>query len=61
MRYNTVNDICYGSVINSYYDWINMLNSLKDKNPNRFEEFSYSDETIYHYLEKVEQEQHTLD
>lgn len=56
-----MNEAHYGYVINTHYDWINMLNTMKKNKSNRFEEFSYGQETIYHFLERIEQEQHTPD
>lgn len=56
-----MNESHYGWKINCYYDWLNMLNSMKQKNPQRFKEFQYSNSTIYDYLVKLEHEQHIHD
>jgi hypothetical protein len=51
----------YGYIVNTHYDYINMLNKMKKKNPQRFTEFNYSEETIYHHLDRIQQEQHLYD
>jgi len=51
----------YGWVVDKRYDWINMLNRMKKVNPCRFEEFNYSDSDIYHYIDRLQQEQHVCD
>jgi hypothetical protein len=51
----------YGWVVDKRYDWINMLTTMQNKKPQRFEEFKYSQETIYHYLDRVQQEQNLHD
>lgn len=51
----------YGWVVDKRYDWINMLTKMKETNPQRFEEFQYSNQTIYHYLDRLQQEQNTYD
>lgn len=51
----------YGWVVDKHYDWINMLHQMKKKNPQRFTEFNYSEETIYHHLDRIQQEQHLYD
>jgi 23S rRNA maturation-related 3'-5' exoribonuclease YhaM len=51
----------YGWVVDKRYDWINMLLKMQSKNPNRFEEFKYSNTDIYHYLDRVQQEQNVYD
>jgi hypothetical protein len=51
----------YGWVVNSHYDWVNMLTKMEKKKPQRFEEFQYSKETIYHYLDRIQQEQNLYD
>lgn len=56
-----MNEAHYGFVVNCYYDYINMLTTMKKKKPQRFEEFQYSCETIYHYLDRLQNEQHMLD
>lgn len=56
-----MNDVHYGWVVNTHYDWINMLSKMKENKPHRFEEFQYSHETIYHYLDRIQQEQNLYD
>jgi hypothetical protein len=51
----------YGWVVDKRYDSINMLSKMRDNNPQRFEEFKYSQETIYHHLDRVQQEQNLYD
>jgi len=51
----------YGYVVNTRYDWINMLTKMEKHKPERFKEFEYSKATIYHYLDRVQQEQNTYD
>ena len=51
----------YGWVVDKRYDWINMLHKMQKSNPLRFKEFKYSQETIYHYLDRVQQEQNLYD
>jgi hypothetical protein len=51
----------YGWVVDKRYDWINMLSRMRDNNPQRFEEFQYSNATIYHHLDRVQQEQNLYD
>lgn len=51
----------YGWVVDKHYDWINMLNKMEKINPRRFKEFKYSKETIYHHLDRVQQEQNLYD
>lgn len=55
-----MNDAHYGWGVNCDWDWVNMLTQLKAKNPQRFYDF-YNDSTIYYYLEKLQDRQHTLD
>jgi hypothetical protein len=38
-----------------------MLSRMRDNNPQRFEEFQYSNATIYHHLDRVQQEQNLYD
>jgi hypothetical protein len=47
----------YGWVVDKRYDWINMLSKMRDNNPQRFEEFQYTNATIYHYIDRVQMEQ----
>ena len=51
----------YGWVVDKRYDWINMLTKMKENKPQRFEEFQYSNATIYHHLDRLNQEQNTYD
>lgn len=51
----------YGWVVDTRYDWINMLHKMEKCNPIRFEEFQYSKSTIYHYLDRIQQEQNLDD
>ena len=51
----------YGWVVDKRYDWINMLTKMQQKKPQRFSEFQYSSATIYHYLDRLNQEQNTYD
>jgi hypothetical protein len=56
-----MNDTHYGWVVNTHYDWINMLTKMERNKPHRFEEFQYSNGTIYHYLDRIQQEQNLYD
>lgn len=56
-----MNENSYGQIINHHYDWINMLNTMKNNKPQRFEEFEYSHATMYYYLDKIQQEQNLHD
>ena len=56
-----MNDAHYGYVVNTYWDHINMLSRMKDKNPERFNSFKYSNETIYHYIDKLQHKQNVYD
>jgi hypothetical protein len=38
-----------------------MLHKMEKKNPQRFREFKYSRETMYHYLDRIQQEQNVYD
>ena len=51
----------YGWVVDKRYDWINMLSKMQKTNPQRFREFKYSQETIYHHLDRIQQEQNLYD
>jgi hypothetical protein len=51
----------YGYVLDKRYDWLNMLIKMEQKNPRRFKEFQYSRETMYHYLDRIQQEQNIYD
>ena len=51
----------YGWIVNTHYDWINMLSTMEKKKPQRFDEFKYSKATLYHYLDRIGQEQNLYD
>jgi len=51
----------YGWVVDKRYDWINMLTKMQKNKPQRFEEFQYSQATIYHHLDRVQMEQNLYD
>lgn len=51
----------YGWVVDKRYDWINMLSKMQKKNPHRFKEFKYSQETIYYHIDRLQQEQNLYD
>jgi len=51
----------YGWIVDSHYQWINMLTKMEKSNPRRFREFKYSRETMYHYLDRIQQEQNIYD
>jgi hypothetical protein len=51
----------YGWVVDSRYQWINLLTKMEQNNPQRFREFKYSKATIYHHLDRLNQEQNTYD
>jgi len=51
----------YGYVLDKRYDWLNMLIKMEKKNPRRFKEFKYSRATMYHYLDRIQQEQNIYD
>lgn len=51
----------YGYVLDKRYDWLNMLIKMEQKNPRRFKEFQYSRETMYHYIDRIQQEQNIYD
>ncbi len=51
----------YGWGVDSRYQWINMLTKMQKNNPQRFNEFKYSQETIYHHLDRIQQEQNIYD
>lgn len=61
MRNLKMNEAQYGYTVNCHYDWINLLTKMKNKNPERFDAFSYTNQTIYHYLDKLQQEQNLYD
>ena len=51
----------YGWIVDSRYQWINMLHKMEKINPRRFKEFKYSKATLYHHLDRVQQEQNLYD
>ncbi len=51
----------YGWVVDKRYDWINMLTKMKENKPQRFEEFKYSNATIYFHIDRLNQEQNLHD
>ena len=51
----------YGYILDKRYDWLNFLIKMEKKNPQRFREFRYSRETMYHYLDRIQQEQNVYD
>ena len=51
----------YGWVMNTHYDWLNMLTKMEKHKPNRFDEFQYSKATIYYYLDRLQHEQNLHD
>jgi len=51
----------YGYVLDKRYDWLNMLIMMEKKNPQRFRELKYSRETMYHYQDRIQQEQNVYD
>ena len=56
-----MNDEHYGYVINTHYDWINMLTRMQKHKPDRFEEFNYTNNSIYYYLDRLQHEQNLYD
>ena len=56
-----MNDAHHGYVVNTLWDTVNMLTKLQRHKPQRFEEFQYSYETIYHYIDRLQHEQNVLD
>ena len=56
-----MNDTHYGWVINTHYDWINMLTKMQKNKPQRFDEFEYQETAIYHFLDRLQHEQNVLD
>jgi hypothetical protein len=55
-----MNDAYYGWGVDCDWDWLNLLIEMKAKNPQRFYAF-YNDASIYYYMEKLQDRQHTLD
>ena len=51
----------YGWVVDSRYQWINLFTKMEQNNPQRFKEFKYSKATIYHHIDRLNQEQNTYD
>jgi len=56
-----MNDAHYGYIVNTHYDYVNLLIKMENKNPQRFEEFRYTKASIYHYLDRIQQEQNVYD
>lgn len=56
-----MNEVHYGWVVNTHYDWVNMLVRMKTKNPERFKNFVYTEQSIYYYLDRIQQEQNIYD
>ena len=56
-----MNEANYGYIINTHYDYVNMLTKMEKNKPQRFDEFSYSKETIYHYIDRLQHEQNLHD
>jgi hypothetical protein len=52
-----MNEVHYGWVVNCHYDWVNMLIKMKESKPERFNHFSYGENTIYNYLDKIQHEE----
>lgn len=55
-----MNERHIGYEIDCDYQWINMLTKMREKNPQRFYEF-YDDNTIYHYMDKLQYRHLTTD
>jgi hypothetical protein len=56
-----MNEMHYGYIVNTHYDAINMLTKMQQNNPRRFKEFEYSTATIYHHIDRLNQEQNIYD
>jgi hypothetical protein len=56
-----MNEAHYGYVINTYWDNLNMLSKMQDKNPQRFEAFKYSQGHIYDMIDKLQHQQNLQD
>ena len=56
-----MNEAHYGWVVNTHYDYLNLLTRLEKHKPNRFDEFKYSKATIYYYLDRLQHEQNLHD
>jgi len=56
-----MNESHYGYVINTYWDQLNMLSKMKDKNPQRFDEFRYSQSNIYDMIDRLQHQQNLQD
>lgn len=56
-----MNESHYGWVVNTHYDWVNMLTKMQRSNPDRFKNFCYSEKTIYDFIEKIQHEQNIND
>ena len=55
------NERHYGYIVDKRYDWINMLLKMEKHKPRRFKEFDYSKATIYHHIDRLNQEQNIYD
>jgi len=51
----------YGYIINTYYNHLNMLSKMKDKNPQRFGAFDYSQTHIYDMIDRLQHQQNLYD
>lgn len=51
----------YGWLVDKHYDSINMLMKMQLMNPRRFNEFQYTNSTIYDYIDRVQNQQNTYD
>jgi len=56
-----MNESHYGYVINTYWDQLNMLSKMQDKNPQRFDEFRYSQGNIYDMIDRLQYQQNLQD
>ena len=56
-----MNEAHYGYIINTYYNHLNMLSKMKDKNPQRFDAFEYSQTHIYDMIDILQHQQNLQD
>ena len=56
-----MNEAHYGYYVNCLWDNLNMLTKMRDKNPQRFEEFRYSQTDIYAMIDTLQHQQHIYD
>lgn len=56
-----MNEAHYGYYVNCLWDNLNMLTRMQDKNPHRFEAFSYSQTDIYAMIDRLQHEQNLND